>query len=241
METNRRNFIKSASVIAASAASIGLVNQVIADASKPNLLGELTSHTLPELPYAYDALEPYIDAETMRIHHQKHHQGYVNGLNKAEEELAKARAEGDYSLIEHWSKKAAFNGGGHFLHSLFWRVMGPEGKIAKEPQGELRKKISQDFGSFESFKKHFSAAANAVEGSGWAMLHYRPQDKRLIILQGENQHKLTTWGSTPILVLDVWEHAYYLKYKNMRTDYVTAWWNVVNWKEVEKSFSDSAI
>lgn len=190
-------------------------------------------HELPPLPYSFDALEPHIDAQTMQIHHDKHHQAYVNGLNKAEEELAKARATEDYALIQHWSKQAAFHGGGHWLHSMFWKVMGAPGKQGGgEPTGDLLAAINDGFGSFSAFKKQFSAAAAAVEGSGWALLHYRHDDGRLIVMQAENQHKLSSWGTTPILGLDVWEHAYYLKYQNKRPDYVAAWWNVVNWSAV---------
>lgn len=190
-------------------------------------------HELPALPYSFDALEPHIDAQTMQIHHDKHHLAYVNGLNKAEEELAKARATDDYALIQHWSKQAAFHGGGHWLHSMFWKIIGTPGKQGGgEPTGDLLEAINDGFGSFAAFKKQFSAAAAAVEGSGWALLHYRHDDGRLIVMQAENQHKLSSWGTTPILGLDVWEHAYYLKYQNKRPDYVAAWWNVVNWDAV---------
>jgi len=243
MENNRRDFIKTAGVVTLGVSGVLAAGKVIADGKAPLTLGELTTHTLPELPYAYNALEPYIDEQTMKLHHDVHHKGYVDGLNKAEAEIAKSRASGDYSLIEYWSKKAAFNGGGHFLHSLFWKTMAPskdnsetgQGGIA--PKGKLSAKISEDFGSLESLKKHFSAAASAVEGSGWAILHVRKSDGRLIVLQAENQHKLSSWETTPILALDVWEHAYYLKYQNKRKDYVNAWWNVVNWAEVEKNYS----
>jgi Fe-Mn family superoxide dismutase len=190
-------------------------------------------HELPALPYSIDALEPHIDAQTMQIHHGKHHMAYVNGLNKAEEELAKARAADDYALIQHWSKQAAFHGGGHWLHSMFWKIMGAPGTLGGgEPTGDLLAAISDGFGSFGAFKKQFTAAAVAVEGSGWALLHYRRDDGRLIVMQAENQHKLSSWGTTPILGIDVWEHAYYLRYQNKRADYVTAWWNVVNWNAV---------
>lgn len=194
-------------------------------------------HTLPPLPYPYDALEPYIDAKTMEIHHSKHHQAYVDGLNKAEAELAKARQSGDYTTVEYWSKKAAFNGGGHFLHSMFWEIMAPPAKGGgRKIPAKLEKAIIDSFGSVEAFRAHFSAAAAAVEGSGWALLHVRPNDGRLIILQAENQHKLTPWGVVPIMGIDVWEHAYYLKYQNRRADYIKAWWNVVNWEKVEDNY-----
>lgn len=228
---DRRTFIKHAAlgtlVVAASPAAHAIGFTPVPAGGK---------HELPPLPYAFDALEPHLDAQTMQLHHDKHHLGYVNGLNKAEEELAKARQSGDFALIQHWSRQAAFHGGGHWLHSMFWKVMAPAGKGGGgEPTGDLLSAINESFGSFDAFKKQLTAAANAVEGSGWGLLHYRTDDRRLIILQAENQQKLSSWGSTPILGVDVWEHAYYLKYQNRRADYVNAWWNVVNWAQVEQN------
>ncbi|MCX8051263.1 MAG: superoxide dismutase [Chlorobi bacterium] len=226
---NRREFVELG-IAAGAALAVQPTIASAGDAPAPQ-------HTLPPLPYPYDALEPYIDAKTMEIHHSKHHQAYVDGLNKAEAELAKARSSGDYTTIEYWSKKAAFNGGGHFLHSMFWQIMAPanKGGGGKIPS-KLEAALKDSFGSVEAFRAHFSAAAAAVEGSGWALLHVRPSDGRLIILQAENQHKLTPWGVTPIMGIDVWEHAYYLKYQNRRADYIKAWWNVVNWEKVEDNY-----
>jgi len=219
--------------VAGGVAAAGVMANMFSSDAAAQTSGEVTTHVLPELPYKYDALEPYIDAVTMEIHHSKHHAAYVSGLNTAEAALAKARESGDFALAQYWTKRAAFNGGGHFLHSMFWKVMAPPGAGGGgEPSGGLRKMIERDFGSFETFKKEFSAAAVQVEGSGWGLLHYRPQDDRLIVLQAENQHKLTAWGALPVLGIDVWEHAYYLKYQNRRSDYVDAWWNVVNWEQV---------
>lgn len=226
MGTARRDFLKTAALGAVSLTLPEFVTEARSEA------GSL--HELPKLPYAYDALEPYIDARTMEIHHTKHHQAYINGLRTADEALAKARESGDFSLIEYWSKKAAFNEGGHYLHSMFWESMAPKGG---KPEGELLTALDKCFGSEDKFRKQFQAAAVSVEGSGWALLHYRPSDKRLLILQAENQHKLTPWGTTPILGIDVWEHAYYLKYQNRRADYVSAWWNVVNWDVVRDRFN----
>ena len=229
MKTDRRTFLGTGIALAGAAAtsSVALAQDVDAKA------GNLTKHTLPALPYGYAELEPFIDAMTMELHHSKHHKAYVDGLNKAEAELAKARANGDFSMIQHWSKQCAFHGGGHALHSLFWQCMISQSKgggtIASSP---ILDAINASFGSFEQFKKQFTAAAIAVEGSGWALLHYRKDDGALIILQAENQHKLSSWNTIPILGIDVWEHAYYLKYQNKRADYVNAWWNIVNWKAV---------
>ena len=190
-------------------------------------------YELPPLPYAYNALEPHIDEQTMRLHHDKHHLAYVNGLNSALEKLEAARASGDLALVKHLSREAAFHGSGHFLHSIFWPNMAAPGSGGGgEPTGALADQISRDFGSFAAFKAHFSAAANQVGGSGWALLVWEPLVGQLEVLQSEKHQNLTQWGVRPLLVLDVWEHAYYLKYQNNRGAYVEAWWNVVNWADV---------
>ncbi|MFD6442080.1 superoxide dismutase, partial [Peribacillus sp. NPDC060186] len=186
-------------------------------------------HTLPPLPYAYNALEPTISEEIMRLHHDKHHQTYVDGLNKAESMMKKARETMDYSLLKHWEKEAAFHGSGHYLHTIFWEGMIPRG--GGQPKGELLKQIEKDFGSFAAFKNHFSEAAKQVEGVGWAILVWVPRARRLEILQSEFHMNLTQWDTIPVLVLDVWEHAYYLQYKNNRASYVDKWWDVVNWPQ----------
>jgi superoxide dismutase, Fe-Mn family len=192
-------------------------------------------HRLPPLPYAYDALEPYIDAQTMRLHHDVHHQSYVDGLNKAELALARARQTGDMQLVKHWGRELAFHGAGHYLHTIFWQVMHPDG--GGKPSGELLKQIRQDFGSFKRFRQQFSEAANQVEGGGWAILVWSPRAHRLEILQAEKHQNLSQWDVIPLLVLDVWEHAYYLRYQNKRADYIKNWWHVVHWPAVEKRFA----
>ncbi len=189
-------------------------------------------YELPPLPYAYDALEPHIDEQTMHLHHDIHHKGYVDGLNKALDMLEAARQSGDFGLVKHWEREAAFHGSGHFLHSIFWENMGP-GK-GGEPSGALRQQIERDFGTFEALRKQFSAAAAAVEGSGWALLVWEPSAGQLEVLTAEKHQNLTQWGVVPLLVLDVWEHAYYLKYQNRRAAYVEAFWNIVNWDDVAK-------
>lgn len=194
-------------------------------------------HVLPPLPYAYNALEPHIDEQTMTLHHTKHHQGYVDGLNKAEEKLAEARESGDLSLIKHWEREAAFHGSGHYLHQIFWTNMSPNG--GGEATGAIAEQINKDFGSFEKFKAHFTAASSQVEGGGWGLLVWSPAAQKLEILQSEKHQNLTQWGVVPLLVLDVWEHAYYLRYQNRRPEYVTAWWNVVNWDNVNERFAEA--
>jgi Fe-Mn family superoxide dismutase len=238
--STRRDFLRVAGGMTAGTTLLGTMGTALAaDAGAPVAEGgggAVTEHKLPELPYAYDALEPHIDAKTMELHHDKHHAAYVKGLNEAEAALAKARAANDFAAIQTLSKKAAFHGAGHALHSLFWKVMAPAGKGGGgEPAGDLADRIKRDFGSFAAFKGQFSAAAAAVEGNGWALLTYRAEDDRLLVLQAENHQKLSPWDAVPVLALDVWEHAYYLKYQNKRVDYVEAWWNLVDWSQVQKN------
>ncbi|KYG33173.1 superoxide dismutase [Alkalihalobacillus trypoxylicola] len=191
-------------------------------------------HVLPPLPYSYDALEPIIAEEIMYLHHDKHHQSYVDGLNKAELALQQARENSDYSLVKHWERELAFHGAGHYLHSLFWEIMTPSG--GGQPVGRLARQINEDFGSFEQMKNHFTEAANQVEGGGWAMLVWSPRSKRLEILQAEKHQNLSQQDMIPLLVLDVWEHAYYLQYKNEKKKYIENWWNIVNWRAVSDRF-----
>ncbi len=191
-------------------------------------------HELPPLPYDYNALEPHYDEQTVRLHHDKHHAAYVAGQNKAEEMLEEIRKTGDFAQIQHWEKQLAFHASGNQMHTLFWQNMAPN--AGGEPAGELMKQITADFGSFDNFKKQFSAAAAAVEGSGWVTLGWMPDYKKLYILQVENHQKLVVPGIEPLLALDVWEHAYYLKYQNRRADWIEAWWNLVNWPDVQKRF-----
>jgi Fe-Mn family superoxide dismutase len=192
------------------------------------------AHELPPLPYPYNALEPHIDEQTMKLHHDKHHLAYVNGLNNAEAKLAEARQKNDFSLVKHWEREAAFHGAGHFLHCIFWENMGPEG--GGVPNGELAGAINARFGSFDSFIAHFKAAGAAVEGSGWVLLVQNTTTKALDILTAEKHQNLTQWVVTPLLVLDVWEHAYYLKYQNNRGAYIDAFLKVINWKDVAKRY-----
>jgi len=233
---NKREFIKSSLITTAGLAAVpfafgsnkdGLFST---DLTFDNVLDE---YTLPPLPYAYNALEPHIDEATMKLHHDIHHNGYVTGLNKATTGIKEAMTKNDYGMIKHWERELAFHGAGHFLHSIFWEVMGPK-------QGQrvavLDSYITKDFGSFDMWKAYFAASANAVEGSGWGILAYEPTADKLVILQAEKHSNQSQWTSIPILVLDVWEHAYYLKYQNKRKDYVEAFFNVINWTEVSNKF-----
>lgn len=194
-------------------------------------------YVLPPLPYAYDALEPYIDEQTMRLHHSKHHAGYIRGLNGALAKLEKARQDNDFAAIRSLSRSVSFNGGGHHLHTLFWHNMKPNPSgIAPTPTGPLLEKIQADFGSFEAFKNHFVAAASGVEGSGWGILGLDTASQKLLVIQGENQQKLSPWAFVPLLACDVWEHAYYLRYQNRRSEYVKNFFNVINWQDVSERY-----
>lgn len=195
-------------------------------------------HTLPPLPYPYNALEPYIDEKTMRIHHDKHHQSYVDGLNTAEKKLEEARKTGNFDLVKHWERELAFNGAGHYLHTIFWTIMNPKG--GGKPEGTLAEQIKQDFGSYEAFKQQFSQAAEKVEGGGWAILVWSPRAGRLEILQAEKHQNLSQWDVVPLLPLDVWEHAYYLKHQNERKKYIEDWWNVVYWPAVQERYNKAS-
>jgi Fe-Mn family superoxide dismutase len=192
------------------------------------------AHELPPLPYPYNALEPHIDEQTMKLHHDKHHLAYVNGLNTAEAKLDEARKNGDFSLVKHWEREAAFHGAGHFLHCIFWSNMSPNG--GGQPTGELLSAITARFGSFEAFMKQFKAAGAAVEGSGWVILVYNLMTHSLDILTAEKHQDLSQWVTVPLLACDVWEHAYYLKYQNNRGAYLEGFEKVINWNDVTERF-----
>ena len=196
---------------------------------------ESGKYILPPLPYPYEALEPAIDAQTMKLHHDIHHQGYVNGLNATLEKLAALR-EGDEDMagqVKALSRDLAFHGSGHSLHTIFWQNMCPAADSG-EPDQPLTNAFTRSFGSVENFWKHFAAAAKKVEGSGWALLVYDPMSTHLGIMQAEKHQNLTAWGVVPLLVIDVWEHAYYLKYQNKRGDYVDNFRSIINWTDVSQ-------
>ncbi len=236
---DKRNFLKALTLTGATGLfdlrnlngqTIGHMETIVNRVFAPDETGK---YTLPNLPYAYEALEPHIDRQTMQLHHDIHHQGYVNGLNNATEKVNEAIKVDDYGLIKHWQRELAFHGAGHFMHSIFWENMGPaQGKRSSS----LEKYMKGSFGSFDSFKKYFTAAATAVEGSGWGILGYQPKADKLVVLQAEKHQNLSQWLTVPFLVIDVWEHAYYLKYQNRRGAYVNAFFNVINWEAVSNRF-----
>ncbi|MET4001872.1 MULTISPECIES: superoxide dismutase [Arthrobacter] len=194
----------------------------------------MTKYTLPELSYDYAALEPNISARIMELHHSKHHAAYVAGANQALEQLAEARESNNFANINRFSKDLAFHLGGHTNHSIFWNNLSPEG--GDKPEGELAAAIDDAFGSFDAFRAHFTAAAMGIQGSGWALLSFEGLGGNMIIEQLFDQQGNIPVATTPLLMLDMWEHAFYLDYVNVKADYVKAFWNIVNWADVAKRF-----
>ncbi len=192
-------------------------------------------YTLPELGYDYSALEPAISGTIMELHHSKHHQTYVTGANTALDQLAEARDSGNLGNVNKLQKDLAFNLGGHTNHSIFWTNLSPNGGDA--PTGDLAAAIDNDFGSLDKFRAHFTAAALGVQGSGWAALVWDSIGSQLIVQQFFDQQSNFAAGTIPVLLLDVWEHAYYLDYKNVRADYVKAFWTIVDWANVAERFT----
>jgi Fe-Mn family superoxide dismutase len=227
----RRNFLRDAGVFAGSAALLGLTDPAPGQSGGQgrSTLGATGPYELPPLPYGYAALAPAIDEQTLRLHHDTHHAGYVRGLNAALDKLADARRSGDTSMVRYWVSDAAFHGSGHVLHTLYWRSMRPGG--GGEPGGTLGRMIRRDFGSLENFRNEFAAASSSVQGSGWGVLSYEPIGSRLVcagVTVHENQDII---GSIPLLACDVWEHAYYLNYQNRRGEYVSAFVDrLIDWE-----------
>ncbi len=194
----------------------------------------MSTYTLPDLPYDYSALEPAMTGQILELHHDKHHAAYVKGANDTLDTLAEARDAGNFASVVGLEKSLAFNVSGHVLHSIFWQNLSPEG--GDRPEGELSAAIDEYFGSFEAFQGQLSAATKLVQGSGWGVLSYEPTSGGLQVHQVYDHHGNVGIGSTPLLVFDAWEHAYYLQYKNVRPDYVDQLWNLVNWSDVTARF-----
>jgi Fe-Mn family superoxide dismutase len=194
----------------------------------------MTKYTLPELSYDYAALEPSISARIMELHHSKHHAAYVAGANTALDQLAEAREKNDFVWINKLQKDLAFHLSGHINHSIFWKNLAPAN--GDRPHGELAAAINEFFGTFEAFQAHFNAAAMGIQGSGWAFLAWDSVGQRLIIEQLYDQQSNVATGSVPLLMLDMWEHAFYLDYQNVKGDYVKAFWNIINWADVAERF-----
>jgi Fe-Mn family superoxide dismutase len=195
------------------------------------------TYTLPDLPYDPAALEPHYSGEIVELHHGKHHAAYVAGANTTLDKLEAARAANDFATIVGLEKTLAFNVAGHVMHSIFWQNMSPDG--GDKPVGELASAIDESFGSFDAFRNQLTQATTLVQGSGWGALVYEPMSQKLLINQIYDHHSNVTVGSVPLLVIDAWEHAYYLQYRNVRADFVNAFWNIVNWDNVASRLTNA--
>src|SRR6478609_2691680 len=194
----------------------------------------MANYSLPDLPYDYAALEPHISATIMELHHDKHHQTYVTGANTALEQLAEARDKDALGPVNLYQKNLSFNLAGHVNHSVFWPNMSPDG--GDKPTGELSAALDEHFGSFDGFRAYFTANALGVQGSGWSILAWDLMSGRPVVVQLYDHQGNLPPGQVPLLLLDMWEHAFYLQYRNVKADYVKAWWNVVNWADVQDRF-----
>lgn len=239
--TTRRDFLHETVAIAGSlalASGLAQAKESTPGSYPPDMLtDEAGKYVLLPLPYAYDALEPAIDAKTVELHYNFHHKPAVAAANKAEDGLAQARDSGDFALVKHHEKELALGLSSHILHTLYWANLSAKSGV---PKGALLKAIEKNFGTYDKLKAHLMAATISVEGAGWGVLGYLPASGKLMVLQCENHQKLTAWGIIPILVLDVWEHAYYLKYQNRRAEYVGNLFGIINWDSVASRFDWAA-
>lgn len=198
----------------------------------------MTKYVLPDLSYDYGALEPNISGRIMELHHDKHHLAYVNGANTAIDALAEAREKNDLTMVNKFQKDLAFNLAGHVNHTVFWRNMSPDG--GDKPTGKLAAAIDNFFGSFDAFRAHFTASALGIQGSGWSILVWDILGQKLLIEQLYDHQGNLSVGSIPLLMLDMWEHAFYLDYQNVKPEYVKAFWNIVNWEDVQARFAEAS-
>ena len=229
---NRKSFLKGSLLTTGSIILAG-ANGVYAQNLEGNGIDKLTDEKgnfiHKPLPYSESFLEPYMDAETLQLHHKFHHGGAVTGANKDLQMVKKAIDDNNMETVDYWTKKLSYHFSSHVLHTIFWTNLTNK---KNEPKGDLLKRIDKSFGSVDKLKKYIAATSKNVDGNGWGILAYQPFSDSLTILQCENHEKLTQWGAVPILVIDVWEHAYYLKYKNKRGDFVDALFNIINWDNV---------
>ena len=232
---DRKEFITTSAILAG--ATILPSNSVFAENINNNGIDKLTDENgnfiHQPLPYNTDYLEPFMDAETLHLHHTFHHGGAVQGANKDIEMIKKVMNSEDLTLADHWTKRLSFHLSSHILHSIFWTNLANK---KSQPTGDLLKRIEKDFGSTNKMQGMIAKKSKSIEGSGWGILAYQPYSDNLVVLQCENHHKLTLWGAVPLLVIDVWEHAYYLKYKNKRGDFVDALMNIINWDNVAQRY-----
>lgn len=225
---NRKNFLKAGS-LAGAATILGTTNAFaknLTDNDIDKLVDANGNYIMQPLPYNENFLEPYMDAETMHLHYTFHHGGAVKGANKDLSMIKKALDDNNLETVDYWTKKLSYHFSSHVLHSIFWTNLTNK---KNDPSGDLLKRIEKNFGTFDKLKSLIAETSKNVDGNGWGILAYQPYSDSLTVLQCENHEKLTQWGAIPLLVIDVWEHAYYLKYKNKRTDFVDALFNIINW------------
>jgi len=228
---DRMQFLKSGLLIGGAGVlkSNGVLAQSIQESNLDKLTDEQGNFILNQLPYSESFLEPNMDAETLHLHHQFHHGGAVKGANNDIKMIRKAIDENSLDTVDFYTKKLSYHFGSHLLHTIFWTNLTNR---KSAPKGELLKMIEKSFGSFDKFKGYIAESAKNIDGNGWGILAYQPYSRSLTIMQCENHEKLQQWGAVPILVIDVWEHAYYLKYKNKRQDFVDTLFNIINWDNV---------
>jgi superoxide dismutase, Fe-Mn family len=232
---DRKSFLKSGIALGSLSVlpSDSLFAQSLTDHKLDKLTDETGNYTLAPLPYKFDFLEPYMDAETLNLHYTFHHGGAVKGANKDVQMIRKALDENNFETVDFWTKKLAYHFSSHALHSIFWTNLTNQ---KTEPKGNLLKQIEKNFGNFDKLKGYIAASSKNVDGNGWGVLAYQPYSDSLTVMQCENHEKIVQWGSIPLLIIDVWEHAYYLKYKNKRADFVDALFNIINWENVAQRF-----
>jgi Fe-Mn family superoxide dismutase len=228
---DRKNFIKSGITLGAfsTVPSERLFAQSLNELKSDKLTDDNGEFQLLPLPYKHEFLEPYMDAETVNLHHTFHHGGAVKGANKDMQMIRKALNENNLETVDYWTKKLSYHFSSHALHTIFWTNLTNK---KTEPAGDLLKRIEQDFGTYDRLKGYVAATSKNVDGNGWGILVYQPYADKLSVIQCENHEKLIQWGAVPLLVIDVWEHAYYLRYKNKRADFVDALFNIINWGNV---------
>jgi Fe-Mn family superoxide dismutase len=235
---NRKQFLKSGTILGASlVAANNAFTENLADNPIDTLVDVHGNYIQQALPYNESFLEPYMDAETMHLHYTFHHGGAVKAANKDMQMIKKALDENNLETVDYWTKKLSYHFSSHVLHSIFWTNLTNKQTV---PTGDLLKRIEKDFGSYEKLKIYLAKTSKDLDGNGWGIIGYQPYSDKLTIMQCENHEKLTQWGVIPLLVLDVWEHAYYLKYKNKRTDFVDALFNIINWDNVAQRL-DTAV
>jgi Fe-Mn family superoxide dismutase len=230
---DRKNFLKSGAALGALSVLPGesVFGQSLNELKSDRLTDDRGEFVLQPLPYKPEFLEPYMDAETVNLHYTFHHGGAVKGANKDMQMIRKAMDENNLETVDFWTKKLSYHFSSHALHSIFWTNLTNK---KTEPGGDLLKRIEKDFGSYDRLKGYIAATSKNVDGNGWGILAYQPYSDKLSVIQCENHEKLIQWGAVPLLVIDVWEHAYYLKYKNKRADFVDALFNIINWENVEQ-------